>query len=187
MSTNGEGDTNGVTLKDVKEITNPGGPLKDSLFIASTDIDSFAQGPADAKIPNGDGKLSQLKCLQVQLIYIGGCPAFKTDIDISGKGKGGRERELQAWQPGPDGASSPPGQFGDDVTFGPGQGGNKAWDQFAANEQLYGVKTSFDEDAYTTKLDRSAADFKDRERKAQKLANEITGVRFRCSIVAQCC
>jgi PAB1-binding protein PBP1 len=85
---------------------------------------------------------------------------------------------LQAWQPGADGTGSPPGQFGDDLTFGPPNAGNESWDQFAVNEQLYGVKTSFDEDAYTTKLDRSAADFKERERKAQKLANEIIGVHF---------
>lgn len=42
---------------------------------------------------------------------------------------------------------------------------------------MFGVTTSFDEDVYTTKLDRNAPDFKERERKAQKLANEIIGVR----------
>jgi hypothetical protein len=46
----------GVTLKDVKEITNPGAPLKDTLFIASTNIDSYTSGPVDAKLPNGDCK-----------------------------------------------------------------------------------------------------------------------------------
>jgi LsmAD domain len=85
---------------------------------------------------------------------------------------------LQAWQPSPDGTGPTPGQFGDDLTFGPGNAGNKSWDQFAANEQLYGVKTSFDEDVYTTRLDRSAADFEERERKAQKIANEIIRVRI---------
>lgn len=61
------------------------------------------------------------------------------------------------------------------MTFGPGSN-NISWDQFAANEKLFGVKTNFDEDVYTTKLDRSAADFKERERKAQRIANEIIGV-----------
>ena len=51
-----------------------------------------------------------------------------------------------------------------------------AWDQFDANEQLFGVTTSFDEAAYTTKLDRSAPDFKERERKAQQIADEINRV-----------
>jgi len=53
-STGGEGDTTGVTLKDVKEISVPGAPLKDSIFIASADIGTWASGPADAKAVNGD-------------------------------------------------------------------------------------------------------------------------------------
>ncbi|KAJ6513285.1 hypothetical protein C8R45DRAFT_891327 [Mycena sanguinolenta] len=154
-STSGEGDTPGVTLKDVKEITNPGGPLKDQLFIASTNIDTWASGPADAKVPNGD--------------------SFRTDADISQKKPGLRERELQAWQPSPEGSAGPQpgGGGGDDETFGAGSKGQ--WDQFNANEKLFGVKTTFDEDAYTTKLDRNAPDFKERERKAQRIANEIIG------------
>lgn len=55
-STSAEGDTTGVTLKDVKEITKPGTPPKDQLFIASTNIESWNSGPADAKAPNGDCK-----------------------------------------------------------------------------------------------------------------------------------
>jgi hypothetical protein len=33
----------GVTLKDVKELSNPSAPLKGQLFIASTDIDRWAR------------------------------------------------------------------------------------------------------------------------------------------------
>ncbi|KAF8206468.1 hypothetical protein K438DRAFT_1669336 [Mycena galopus ATCC 62051] len=154
-STSGEGDTPGVSLRDVKEITNPGGPLKDQLFIASTNIDTWASGPADAKLPNGD--------------------SFRTDTDISQKKPAPRERELQAWQPSTDVGLNPQsgGGGGDDETFGAASKGQ--WDQFNVNEKLFGVKTSFDEDAYTTKLDRSAPDFKAREREAQRLANEIIG------------
>lgn len=111
------------------------------------------------------------------LVDSGPHSAFRTDTDISGKGKGGRERELQAWTPGPDGSGS-----GDDLTFAPPGAGNNSWDQFAVNEKLFGVKTNFDEDLYTTKLDRSAADFKERERKAQRIANEIIGVSGHASI-----
>jgi PAB1-binding protein PBP1 len=42
---------------------------------------------------------------------------------------------------------------------------------------LFGVKTGFDEELYTTKLDRSGADFAEREKRAQALANEIMRVR----------
>ncbi|KAJ8508803.1 hypothetical protein ONZ45_g8961 [Pleurotus djamor] len=157
-STSGEGDTTGVTLKDVKELTNPGAPLKESLFIASTNIDTWTSGPADSK-PTSNGS------------------AFKTDVDISQQGREApKHRELQAWKPSgdiPDTTLNLPGGTGDEGTFGVGTNGS--WDQFAVNEQLYGVKTQFDEELYTTKLDRSAADFKERERKAQRIANEIMG------------
>lgn len=159
-STGGEGDTTGITLKDVKEISSPGSPLKDQIFIASTNIDVWSSGPADAKALNGD--------------------SFKTDTDISQKVGARRERELTAWPTSGD-APSPPanatfGALGDEATFGPGAvGPNGTWDQFAVNEKLFGVKTNFDEDLYTTKLDRNAADFKERERKAQQIANEIMG------------
>jgi PAB1-binding protein PBP1 len=66
--------------------------------------------------------------------------------------------------------------LGDEVTFGPGSGANVSWDQFAANEQMFGVTTTFDEEVYTTKLDRTAADYKERERKAQRIASEILNV-----------
>ncbi|KAJ3876489.1 hypothetical protein F5051DRAFT_411285 [Lentinula edodes] len=160
FSTNGEGDTTGVTLKDVKELTNPGAPLKDQLFIASTNIENWSSGPADAKFTNGD--------------------TFRTDTDISQKKTGGGgEKELQAWQAPPDAPATSEGtQFarGDDVTFGPGSNGNASWDQFTTNEKLFGVKATYDEDAYTTKLDRSAPEYKERAREAQKIADEILGV-----------
>ena len=88
---------------------------------------------------------------------------------------------MQAWQSSDTPASpgAPPAHHdgvGDELTFGPGAGTNTSWDQFAANEQMFGVTTSFDEDLYTTKLDRSSADYKEKERKAQRIASEIMGV-----------
>lgn len=107
---------------------------------------------------------------------------FKTDTDIS-KSSNRRERELQAWQPSedasapsaPGGASGPASNGGprDDLTFGAGASNGGAWNQFEVNERLFGVKANFDEDLYTTKLDRNAPDFKDRERWAANIANEI--------------
>ncbi|KAI0926095.1 hypothetical protein AcV5_008648 [Taiwanofungus camphoratus] len=174
-STSGEGDTTGVTLRDVKELSSPGAPLKDQLFIAATNIDQWTSGPADARTPaqNGD--------------------SFKTDTDISKTGLARRERELQAWQPDevvvasstsnasaptsprPSAPSTLNGAGGrDELTFGPGAGtGGAAWDQFAVNERLFGVRAGFDEEAYTTRLDRNAPDYKERERRAAAIANEI--------------
>ena len=101
---------------------------------------------------------------------------------------GGRERDLQAWAPSSDLPSAPsvPGSgLGDEDTFGPGANGNTSWDQFTANEQLFGVKASFDEDVYTTKLNRNAPDFKEREKQAQKIANEILGTTVNNPHVAE--
>lgn len=53
-----------------------------------------------------------------------------------------------------------------------------SWDQFAANEKLFGLTTDFDEELYTTRLDRSAPDYKERERWAIEKANEIQKVRL---------
>ena len=79
-------------------------------------------------------------------------------------------------------AQGVPGRGGhhDDITFGTGATGAHAqgWDQFAANEQLFGVRTQFDEDAYTTRIDRTRADFKERERRAAAIASEISSVRL---------
>ena len=122
---------------------------------------------------------------------------FRTDTEITRGNGQKRERELQAWQPDLpsdvplNGVTPVPlnvpttnnnlaaFQRGDDVTFGPNAGGT--WDQFAANERLFGVTTQFDEDLYTTKLDRTAKDFKERERRAEKIAQEITAVSNSCS------
>ncbi|KAF9971605.1 hypothetical protein BGZ73_005429 [Actinomortierella ambigua] len=90
---------------------------------------------------------------------------FKTDTDISRAGEI-RERDLQKWAPD----EGLPLESLEDNAEGSSHVG---WDQFAANERLFGVRTEFDEELYTTKLDRSGADFKERELKAIKIANEI--------------
>lgn len=77
-STSGEGDTTGVTLRDVKELSSPGAPLKDQLFIAATNIDQWTSGPADARTPaqNGDSE-----CRVVHFIWVlfgSGCQRWST-------------------------------------------------------------------------------------------------------------
>ena len=109
--------------------------------------------------------------------------AFRTDTDISAAAPK-RERELQAWQPdAPAPAAANAAAKGDDATFGVNASG-EGWDQFAANEALFGITAGFDENQYTTKLDTSAPDFKEREKKAQMLANEILRV---CSVYSCSC
>ncbi|KAI9288056.1 hypothetical protein BC943DRAFT_357773 [Umbelopsis sp. AD052] len=95
---------------------------------------------------------------------------FKTDVDISGRGSDIRERELHRWNPEVHSSDDLKGledadTFGDTTTVN--------WDQFAANEKLFGLKTNFDEEIYTTRLDRSAPDYKTREKRAAEMAAEI--------------
>lgn len=50
----------------------------------------------------------------------------------------------------------------------------RGWDQFEANEALFGIKSTFDEDLYTTKLEKGPQ-MKDLEREALRIAREIEG------------
>ena len=77
-------------------------------------------------------------------------------------------RELQRWAP-EEGISDPLQTEGLDLH--PGKGAT--WDQFAANEQRFGVRTSYDEDLYTTKLDKGRAKMSTAE--AERIAAEIEG------------
>lgn len=63
---------------------------------------------------------------------------------------------------------------GDSETFGNATTG--AWDQFETNKRLFGGESTYDENLYTTKLDKSGPDYKKREKEADRLAKEIMGV-----------
>lgn len=62
---------------------------------------------------------------------------------------------------------------------GPGRGASRyvgadgKWDQFAANEEMFGVPATFDEEMYTTKLDKEKSKISEAE--AARLAAEIEG------------
>lgn len=91
---------------------------------------------------------------------------FRTDIDISGN-RASKERELQPWQPTEVVDSS--------LALQSNGGANAQWDQFEANERLYGVKSNYDESMYTTTIDRSAPSYKQRVAAAESKAREIEG------------
>lgn len=171
-----------IVLKDAKDVDKPGAPTKESWTIQASNILSFQV------VPVNNGQDSEyFLTIADQSFSVTILLAFRTDADITRSVQPKRERELQAWQPdtstdvhvnlsGSNGATA----RGDDVTFGTiGPGRN--WDQFAENERLFGVKTQFDEDVYTTKLDRSGKDFREREKRAERIAAEITGVSTFCS------
>lgn len=50
----------------------------------------------------------------------------------------------------------------------------RGWDQFEVNKTLFGVKSTFDEELYTTRLERGPQT-RELEREAQRIAREIEG------------
>lgn len=47
------------------------------------------------------------------------------------------------------------------------------WDQFAANEKLFGLKTDYDENMYTTAINKTHPQFRERMAAAERKAKEI--------------
>ncbi|KAI4156972.1 MAG: hypothetical protein L6R39_000882 [Caloplaca ligustica] len=88
---------------------------------------------------------------------------FRTDADISGN-LTLRERNLQRWEPSADTETN--------ISL---EGPGGAWDQFQANEQRFGLKSDYDENIYTTIIDKSHPDYRRREAEALRIAQEIEG------------
>lgn len=97
----------------------------------------------------------------------GATSGFRTDSDISAGFQPGRERELQRWEPSSADVAGDMSLEGTDTS---------GWDQFAANASLFGATTSsYDENIYTTRIDRSDPDYKRKEAEAARIAREIEG------------
>lgn len=117
--------------------------------------------------------LSELICLTSEPVNFAeatGGQTFATDAEISGSAGPLRERELARWEGSSEGAEALVGSL-EEEAGPPGVG----WDQFDANKRLFGVETSFDEAQYTTIIDRNSEEYRKLERKAERLAAEITG------------
>ncbi|KAF2471641.1 uncharacterized protein BDR25DRAFT_324831 [Lindgomyces ingoldianus] len=112
---------------------------------------------ADLHTPNVVLDKSQTKAQN------GVSPGFRTDTDISGN-IAVRERNLQKWEPSADANAN--------LSLEP-TGRSTEWDQFSTNEQLFGVKSNYDESYYTTTIDRSNPQYAERAARAEKIAREI--------------
>lgn len=90
------------------------------------------------------------------------------DSFISQSHRGEMERELEPWVPDEDDPQCPELENTFDGHW------NRNWDQFETNETLFGVKSTFDEDLYTTKLEKGPQ-MRELEREALRIAREIEG------------
>ncbi|RDX76156.1 Polyadenylate-binding protein-interacting protein 4 [Mucuna pruriens] len=77
-------------------------------------------------------------------------------------------RELQPWVPDEDDPQCPELENIFDDHW------NRGWDQFATNKALFGVKSTFNEELYTTKLEKGPQT-RDLEKQALRIAREIEG------------
>ncbi|EFH59124.1 hypothetical protein ARALYDRAFT_897659 [Arabidopsis lyrata subsp. lyrata] len=101
-----------------------------------------------------------------------------TDSSISQSYHVDRERQLQPWVPD---ETIPQGADLENVFDNPW---NRKWNQFEVNESLFGVKSTFDEEIYTTRLERGPQT-KQLEEQARKIAREIEAETTRDLHVAE--
>ncbi|KAI0484233.1 hypothetical protein GGR56DRAFT_662488 [Xylariaceae sp. FL0804] len=106
----------------------------------------------------------------------GASAGFRTDSAIS-SARSGRERPLQRWV-------APTGSEGADLSLESSTGGAH-WDQFDANRQLFGIESTYDENIYTTAIDRNHPQYHERVAAADKKAREIERSTAATSHVAE--
>lgn len=99
------------------------------------------------------------------LTFPSAASGFRTDADISGN-LAMRERTLQRWEPA---------ETDVDMSLESTTGDTAGWDQFEANDRLFGLKTNYDENIYTTTIDRSDPTFRQKQADAARIAREIEG------------
>lgn len=140
---------------------------KEKLVLGSTVV-----VPAD--------KIVSIHCKSLRLGTSNGKgDAFRTDSEISST-QNDKSRDLvaagSAWTSGGSAgkASRADVMLGDSPRkpIAPLRGNIGEWDQFRANEELFNVQATFDENLYTTELDKSSID-RAKIKEAERLAREI--------------
>ncbi|KAK1829281.1 hypothetical protein QBC39DRAFT_136555 [Podospora conica] len=100
----------------------------------------------------------------------GNRPGFRTDAAISNSRFA--ERTLQPWVP--DAADGLDGSLEAGLSSaGLSSGGPPNWDQFEVNKRLFGLTTDYDENIYTTTIDRNNPSYKAKAAMADRAVQEI--------------
>lgn len=106
------------------------------------------------------------------------CQDIMIDSSISQSSFVEGGRELGRWTPDEDDPECPELENIFDGTW------NRHWDQFETNATLFGVKSTFDEELYTTKLERGPQ-MRERERAALRVAKEMADEETRDLHIAE--
>ncbi|KAL0463804.1 UNVERIFIED_CONTAM: Polyadenylate-binding protein-interacting protein 4 [Sesamum latifolium] len=109
---------------------------------------------------NKDGLTNELQHEKQQELLTDSCISQSRHVEVG--------RELERWVPDENDPACPELE---NIFDGPW---NRGWDQFEANATLFGVKSTFNEELYTTKLERGPQ-MRELEREASRLAREIEG------------
>ena len=137
-----------------------------SMSYQRKDVTAGGAGKSDGRPQNGT--LCPMLLSIRMLTYTGNGGSFRTDGAISGARNQGEGRTLQKWQP--DG----PADVDSSLEAGSMRSsGGAVWDQFAENERRFGIKTDYDENIYTTTIDKNHPQYKQRMAEADRKAKEI--------------
>ncbi|GAV52470.1 hypothetical protein ZYGR_0AG04610 [Zygosaccharomyces rouxii] len=157
-----------VFTDNVEKLTEQ---LEDTLLINGEDVAELElkniDFTLDEKWENSrrqEGEERQRKEKEREAQEENGKKGFKTDTDIARGGKPEvKERELLKWTPDEDDE-----HLNEALEDNAGE-----WDQFSVNEQKFGVKSTFDEHFYTTKINKDDPNFDKRFKEADRIAKEI--------------
>ncbi|POS84450.1 hypothetical protein EPUL_003493 [Erysiphe pulchra] len=136
----------------------------------------MAQGKKTNDMTNGNSKYQQtstppqrkegsMNGSKLETRQSGNVGTFRTDSAISG-GRHQGERTLQRWVP------DTPDEF-DGSLETPSNRTSGTWDQFAENKRLFGLTTDYNENIYTTAINRNHPQYKQRVAEADRKAREI--------------
>ncbi|XP_047941527.1 polyadenylate-binding protein-interacting protein 4-like isoform X3 [Salvia hispanica] len=141
--------------KDISDALS--NPSPKTLIIPANDlIQVIAKGVPVMR----DGLSNELQYERQQELLTDSCISQSRHVDLG--------RELERWIPDENNPSYPDLENIFDSPW------KRGWDQFEANATLFGVKSTFNEELYTTKLEKGPQ-MRELEKEAMRIAREIEG------------
>jgi PAB1-binding protein PBP1 len=156
-----------VQGKKPNDMLNGGAKYRDqqpNMSFQRKDQAGASTGKNDGRPQNGATDWSERASSKLTLP--GTASPFRTDSAISA-GRNQGERTLQRWVP------DTPEEIYGSLESSRTKSSAGAWDQFAENERRFGLTTDYDENIYTTTIDKSHPQYKQRLAEADKKAREI--------------
>ena len=159
-----EGAVNGTSAEVPTEYKGVGSDHSMVFYSSALTSVEIPEAATESRTATPNGMCLSLGDFPNLLIAFLGAPsAFRTDADIS-RGVSGCQHGFQRWE-------APPENDGVEMSLEP----SGDWDQFKTNEQKFGLRSDYDENIYTTTIDRSGPLYAMREQEAARIAREIEG------------